>query len=190
MFRHRVLAGSVVSVALVAGVSLAAVLPDPPVQDAAEGAARAAPSPEIAVVARQVGTWQVDATFMDMPPDKGTSAIRLVGGRWAVEDYKGTFGGEPYEGAGIWGWDSEKRKFVGVWAGTGETKLALSHGTWDEATQTLTNEVQDMDLGAGPTPVIGKLSYVDADHMVFTMHRAEAAEGAAPVMKLAYTREP
>jgi hypothetical protein len=38
--------------------------------------------------------------------------------------------------------------------------------------------------------VIGKVVHVDDDHLVFTLDRAGAEAGAAPVMRLAYTRKP
>jgi hypothetical protein len=82
-----------VLVTLAAAVSLAVVLPAATLQDAAADGARAATASKTDLVSRQVGTWDVSAAFTGMPPDQGTSVVRMVGGHWAVEDYKGTFGG-------------------------------------------------------------------------------------------------
>jgi hypothetical protein len=189
MLPSKFVSRTVVLALIAAGVSVAAVLPTAVVQDMAGEQERAAKADPLDLAARQVGTWDVAATFAGMPEDKGTSVVRLVGGHWAVEDYKGSYAGEPYEGAGIFGFDTEKQKYVGVWAGAGDTRLSVTESVFDEATQTLTHEEQPMDLGEGPIPVIGKLKFVDADHLVFTMQKKGAEPDADPIMHLRYSRK-
>jgi hypothetical protein len=188
MFQSKIVCRTVVVAALAAAVSVAAVLPTSTVQDMG-GEERATAHPGITLATAVAGTWQVEANIEGMPPSTGTSTFRTVAKQWSVEEFKGDFGGMPYEGVGITGWDAKKEKMVGVWAGSEEAKLEVSEGAWDAATRTLTNDAQEMDLGAGPFQAVGTMTIVDDDHMTFTMRRVGAEEGAAPVMDFRYTRK-
>ncbi|MHC5211960.1 MAG: DUF1579 family protein [Planctomycetota bacterium] len=184
MLHSRVATRTAVVAVFAAAVSVAFVLPTSTTQDGM-AEERAAKNPGAEIIAAQVGTWAVEYSGGGMPDGTGTSVIRSIGGEWASE----SFMSEGYEGAGLWGWDAGKKKFVGVWVGTGESKMALSEGVWDEATRTMTNDPQEVMLATGLAMTIGKLVLVDDDHMLFTVHRADAEEGAEPEMTFHYTRK-
>src|SRR5262249_52422264 len=80
------------------------------------------PTAEHKVLAQEAGAW--DGTikmFMagpDAPPSvsKGVETNTLgLGGFWMLSEFKGEFGGMPFEGRGTFGYDPVKKKYVGTW---------------------------------------------------------------------------
>jgi hypothetical protein len=183
MSRHPVVSRSVVVALLVAAVSVAFVLP---VQDHAEGQ-HSEVTPEQAVVARMIGTWDIQVYGMGPEPAPGTSVIRPLGRQWAVEEVKSTFMGQPFEGVSIAGFDTELGKFVGVWADSMGTKLEMNRGTWDEATQTIVDEPKEQDGPMGKVTVVSRFHSVDADHWVYTQSPVD--DESTELFKVTYARK-
>lgn len=67
-----------------------------------------------------VGEWdgEVEA-FMepDKPPvkSKGSMTGSMIGNFWAIVVVKGETMGEPYQGQATFGYDSQKKKYIGTW---------------------------------------------------------------------------
>ena len=94
----------------------------------------------VAVFQKDVGEWDADIEVRPAPgapaiKQKGVSTNRLVSGRWLVVDYRADSG---FEGHGIYGWDSAKRKYTGAWVDSMQTCIARSEGTWDPSKRTMT----------------------------------------------------
>jgi hypothetical protein len=94
---------------------------------------------ELAVLEGDVGTWDADVEVRvagpPVPPSKGVSQNRLVGGRWLVVDFRNDSG---FEGHGVTGWDAVRRAYVSTWVDTARTFLAVGEGTWDAEARTMT----------------------------------------------------
>src|SRR5262249_39566777 len=103
-------------------------------------------SPEEAVLKSGEGTW--DATVKSMGGEsKATMTCKVgVGGKWAIEHFKGEFGGMPFEGRGATSYDPEKKKYINVWIDSMSANVMVSEGTYDKKTKTLTF------VGKMPTP--------------------------------------
>lgn len=90
---------------------------------------------------RDVGVWDSDVEIRPAPDaavirQKGSYHNRRVAdGRWLVVDYRSDSG---FEGHGVYGWDSVRGRYVGVWVDSTESAIARSEGTWDAATRTMT----------------------------------------------------
>jgi hypothetical protein len=75
------------------------------------------------------------------PPEvsSGTHTSKLIlGDRWLVGDYSGTFDGKSFEGFGMWGYDTQKQKFINVWADNFSTSAMVSEGTADPTGKIIT----------------------------------------------------
>ena len=100
-----------------------------------------APGPEHRVFAKDVGTWDGDVVIRmpGAPPQssRGVMINRLVcGGLWLVSDFHNETTG--FDGHGIFGYDVQKKKYVGTWVNPMRTFLAGMEGTWDAKARTMT----------------------------------------------------
>jgi hypothetical protein len=58
---------------------------------------------------------------------KGTSSVKWVlGGRYLMEQTRGTIMGQPHEGIGITGYDNYKNMYVATWMDYQLSKLVIS----------------------------------------------------------------
>ena len=114
------------------------------------------PGPEHEVLMDDVGTWELEVT-MSMPGlpspivSKGNEVIESAcGGLFIESKSTGDFGGLPFEGRSLMGYDAFKKKYTGVWIDNFGTSFYQMEGTYDADTKTMTIEL------TGPDPVTGK----------------------------------
>ena len=152
------------------------------------------PGPEQAVFSRDAGTWDAKVEMRMGPPGappEVSSAVEtneLIGGLWIVNDFKGTMGQQPFHGHGTFGYDTWKKKYVGVWVDTMATSPLYSEGTYDAATNTLTM----IGAAVGPDGKAMKLKQVVAwtgpNTKTFTMYMAGPDGKEFPGMVITYKR--
>jgi hypothetical protein len=91
--------------------------------------------PEHALLKKLAGDWKVDAKFWMDPnaaPEvsKGTASAKLIyGGKYLVQNYKGSFMGKPFEGQGTMGFDNVNSKYFSTWIDSMNTMLMKSEGS-------------------------------------------------------------
>jgi hypothetical protein len=112
----------------------------PPIPDAERGTLEA-----------QAGTW--DATveaFLAPGPPTTSSAVETnhlaCDGRWLVTEFKGSFMGQPFEGHGVLGWDTFRKKLVGSWVDSAAAGLQTIEGAFDPEARILTLLAEGPDL--------------------------------------------
>ena len=123
-----------------------------------------------------VGKWKT-TTKMWMggpgsPPmeSPGTSEVRWVlGGRFLMDEHKGTMMGQPYEGIGMTGYDNYRNMYISSWCSNMQTNMLTMTGKRHPHTGVFTY-YGEMDEPA--LKVIGRtVKYVsriiDKDHYVF-----------------------
>lgn len=144
------------------------------------------PGPEHRVFEKDVGEWdaRVEVYVGPVPSaSTGRMSTRLAcGGLWLVSDYRGDSG---FEGHGMWTWDPQKRKYVGVWADGMTTFVAPGEGTWDPATRTMTFHYE-AKLGDRLVRWRQTTQTVDDDTQVFRSFMPDTA--TKEMMKATYTR--
>jgi hypothetical protein len=97
-----------------------------------------APPPEAKELARFVGTWDVAVkSYMPGAPEpmtmQGTDESKLVcNGLWLLTKVTGH--GMPFSGIAFSGFDTAKKKYVGVWVDSMSAQPSLSEGTFDAKT--------------------------------------------------------
>lgn len=133
---------------------VAAVLGLAPMARAQEGGGPPIPEPtaEHKILAADAGTWDaVIKTYMGGPDaepavSKGTETNTVMtGGLWVVSQFKGDFGGIPFEGHGQFGYDPLKKKYVGTWIDSMSPGLSVLEGDYDAKTKTMTYEGDGID---------------------------------------------
>jgi hypothetical protein len=69
---------------------------------------------------RFVGEWDCESEVLVAPDkpmkSKATMTGHMIGNYWAVVVVKGDVLGQPYNGQGTFGFDSQKKRFIGTWA--------------------------------------------------------------------------
>lgn len=131
-----------------------------------------------------------DGKIQDME-SKGIEVNRMMpGGLWLISSFRGEFGGMPFHGHGVTGYDTVKKKYVGTWVDSFTTSLMIVEGTFDEATRTSTMFGESTDPQGNTAKA--KLVEVskDKDHRVMTMYMQAPGGGDEwqQAMQISYTR--
>src|SRR5262245_9972981 len=102
------------------------------------------PGPEHKRLEALVGSWGcVVRMYMDpsAPPSemKGKATRKwILDGRFLQADTEGEFGGMPFRGFGLTGYDNLQKKYTTMWADNMSTAIMTSLGTCDAAGKTFT----------------------------------------------------
>jgi hypothetical protein len=142
------------------------------------------------------GDWTVTSRAW-MPGDKkpqqsaGTSTLAWVlDGRFLRQDFKGNWGGQPFEGLGFLGYDNVKKEYVSTWMDSMSTGIAQAAGQYDAATKTIKDQGSFSCplTGEKNTPFRAEWKIVDANNMVYNMF-AKGPDGKEfQSMELKYKR--
>jgi hypothetical protein len=104
-------------------------------------------------IAKGAGTWDCTVKMM-MPGEpvqesKGTMTTQMVfGGRYAHSMFKGTFMGQPFEGAATLGFNNATGKFESTWVDSMSTGTMFTTGTLDKDGKVMTMAGECMDPSA------------------------------------------
>lgn len=144
---------------------------------AAEPPAMPKPTAEHDWLKKFAGDWDIETEiYMEpgKPPMKvkGTETAKMLGGFWVVGENKGEFMGQPFTGVMTFGYDPEKKKYVGTWVDSNTSQLWEYVGTVDAAGKVLNLETE------GFCPMEGKVcqfketvEFKSPDHRVMTANR-------------------
>lgn len=108
------------------------------------------------LMASFTGTWDGDVTMWmadGAPPSKSKSTATnkmIYNGLYQESKHKGDFGGMPFEGTSIWGYDNAKKKFFSTWIDNMGSGIMLVEGDYDPASKTFTF------AGSYTNPINGK----------------------------------
>ena len=84
---------------------------------------------------KTISKWWMDPA-KDPIVDKGTATSQWVyGKRFVKQDYKGKWGGQPFQGMEFMGYDNVKRAYTSSWIDTMSTAMYISEGKYDPATK-------------------------------------------------------
>jgi hypothetical protein len=102
-------------------------------------------------LAKGAGVWECTVKMIGVPGapetgEKGTMTISMVmGGRYQHMNFKGSFMGMPFEGAGTMGFNNTTGKFEGTWLDNASTATLVTTGTLDKDRKVLTMTGQFAD---------------------------------------------
>lgn len=156
----------------------------------------ATPGPEHAVLNPLVGKWK-GVTKMWMAPGDPTVSEGTVdrswvmGGRYLVAKHTGEFGGMPFEGMEVLGYDKMHGMYVSTWIDNMGTGIGMSEGgVWDAAAKTLTVKMSFDDPVTGQKTAFRNVTkIVDDNTHVFSMIGVKDGKDFTQ-METTYTRIP
>jgi hypothetical protein len=151
------------------------------------------PGPEHELLKQDVGTWDATVEIFEpgKPPavSKGSETTSLVGGFWAVSDFKSDLMGQPFEGRGTVGFDTNKKKYVSTWVDSMSTGFMTGEATYDPKTKTMTGFMEGFDPAQGKAVKMRETTeWKDADTKVFTMFMTGPDGKEVQTMKITYKR--
>ena len=153
----------------------------------------AMPGPMHEFLKPMAGSWKATAKTWMAPGDPAVSEgacenTWILGGRFLQTAYKGEFGGMPFEGFGLLGYDNQKKEFVSVWVDDMGTGISFSNGSADAAGKVLTLHSTTMDPATGK-PVKYKMVTKVSDENQHAMSMITMKDGKEHTdMEITYTR--
>ena len=138
------------------------------------------------------GKWDFTARFWQDPAappseSKGSAERSMImGGRVMAEAVQGDFGGMPFEGYGLTGYDNVTGKWWGTWTDNMSTGVMMSKGSCDDqGTCTFTGEYADPMSGQMKTSkMVSKHQGDSEQHEMFEMRDGKEVK----TMELVYAR--
>jgi Protein of unknown function (DUF1579) len=143
-----------------------------------------------------VGKWKTKTTMQmggpgsDAMQSVGTSDIKWVlGGRFLMDEHRGSMMGMPYEGLGITGHDNFRNMYFTSWHSNMQTNVLTSTGARNPKTGNFTyyGEMDEPALGVVGRTVKYLTRIVDKDHYVFEIIDLHAGD-AYKVIEIEYER--
>lgn len=168
----------------------------PPSQDEMMAAMMklAAPGPEHAALNPLVGSWKTMIKTWSAPSaepvaSEGTCDRNWVmGGRYLVGNFKGSFQGMPFEGMELLGYDNIKKQYVSSWIDNMGTGILSSQGgAMDPATHSFTLSGTFPDPSGKEESIRQVTNIVDGNTYVQTMY-ANMGGQEAKMMEITFTR--
>ncbi len=142
-----------------------------------------------------VGTWDFHAKFTMAPgappmEPKGVQLDRMTaGGLWLIIDAMEDKKEAPFHGHGMVGYDTEKKKFIGVWVDNHGTKFEMSEGTADMAANSLKMESEVTGMDGKPMKLKQASTIKDKDHKSLGFFSALPDGKEVKVGEIEYTRK-
>lgn len=153
------------------------------------------PGPAHGRLANMVGDWDLEVKmFMgpDAPPtvSNASATYRMgMGGRYLLEDVKGSFEGHPFEGMGVTGYDNALGQYVFTWIDNAGTGIMRGLGTMNSAGDTMTTEVWAVDPMTGREKRSrGRERFINADTRISEVWDTTENGDEYLSMQLTYTR--
>lgn len=160
-------------------------------------AAAGTPGEEHRLLGRLVGTWDIVGRMWMEGPDGPVSESRgvvetrwLLPGRWVIEEVTSEMLGGAFRGFSISGYDTVKKKYVGMWVDDASTALLTMEGNFAREGKTLAlfGTADDPASGEHDKPMGYVTRMVDDDHHVFEIWDYSGGPRGGMTMELEYTR--
>ena len=97
--------------------------------------------PEMDILKKDVGEWDCEIKLWQGPGEpavsKGSESSRMLGGFWLITNFKGNMMGLDFQGHGTYGYDPEKKQYVGTWMDSVSPTAMHMVGSYDKESKTL-----------------------------------------------------
>jgi hypothetical protein len=151
------------------------------------------PTPHHEAMKAQAGTWDA-VVKMGMGPGKPPMEMKgvevntlLLGGLWLASEFKADMGGAPFEGRGLFGYDTQTKRHVGTWVDNSATWQAVTSGTCKDGCRELVSFFQGYTPEGKPASYKEVFRQPDADHRRMEMY-TKGAKGWNLILEIDYTR--
>ncbi|MFN7734048.1 MAG: DUF1579 domain-containing protein [Pirellula sp.] len=147
------------------------------------------PAPEHAKLKETEGTWNFILKSSDGSEGKGISVNKLeCGGLWLVCDFKTDFGGMPFQGKGLDGYDPAKKKYVSVWVDSFTPAPMIFEGNYDATGKILEMISQAPGPDGKPATWRSVTTWKSADEHTFEMFLKSEGAAEQSMMVVTYRR--
>lgn len=95
------------------------------------------------ILSEMTGSWKASVKFWTQPGSAPNVSVAksinktILNGKFLVEDYSGSFGGQAFKGMSVMGYDTILQKFSNFWADNMGTGAIYSEGTIDKANRSI-----------------------------------------------------
>ncbi len=156
--------------------------------------AAAAPGKEHKLMAKGVGSWDVDAKMWMGPagppmPSVGKSEHHtILGGRYMIQEYKSSFMGMSFEGMLIQGYSNLHKKNVSIWLDSMSTWPSISWGMRDEEGVVESKGTTYDVMTPGGRPTRSRVVEKEDGTFVLELYDSLPDGGDFKVMEMTYSR--
>jgi len=127
-------------------------------------------TPQHAKLKELEGKWNFTLKTSDGAESIGVSNYKLeCDGLWLTSDFNCKFGGVPFQGKGLDGYDPEKKKYVSVWVDSMTPVPMIFEGQYDSTGKILTMEANAAGPDGKPAKWRSISKMVNADEHTFEM---------------------
>ena len=152
------------------------------------------PGPMHEMMAKSVGEWNTKSSLWMNPggeplvTEGKATAEMILGGRYLKMTHSGTIMGMPFEGISIQSYDNALGRFTGIWIDNMGTGIAITKGTYDEATKTINSVGTSVDpMTKTEITFREAIRIIDDNHQVLEMYMDYQGEEFKS-MEVEYTR--
>ena len=78
-----------------------------------------------------------------------TESVQKIGDLWTVSNFKAPFGGMNFHGSSTFGYDTDKKKFVGTWVDSMTTSFTQMEGVYNEERKAIVLDYKMKDQATG-----------------------------------------
>lgn len=145
---------------------------------------------------KYVGTWSATMKMWmapSAPPVEAPGSAEytlLLGGRWLMQNFKGTMMGMPFEGLGLSGYDNFREEYVSTWMDNVSTAGIKITGKRNPETGelTMTGPMDEPMTGERDKTFKAVEKWLGPDSFVFAAYDNIPGTGEVKVMEIIYTR--
>lgn len=141
-----------------------------------------------------VGTWNAKLKmWMDpaAPAEESTGVMTnawTLDGHYLEQKFQGNFGGHPFSGVSLWGYDVAGGKYVGIWVDSMSTAISVATGQASADGKSFTMHMVNTDPMTGKPAHGEELITIDsANQHTMTMYELRGDE-KIKTMEIVYTR--
>jgi hypothetical protein len=141
------------------------------------------PGPMHAMMAKYNGTFTEDVTVWMAPgaPEQKSTATAtnkmIMGGRYQESHSTGNFGGMPFEGSSLLGYDNHKKIFQSTWIDNMGSGIMNLEGTWDSTAKAINFKGTMCDPMTGKdTPVREVITFTDDNTQKIEMYAMQGGK--------------
>ena len=128
------------------------------------------PGPEHKLLKRFEGQWDATVKFAG-GESKGSADYKVgLAGFWLQLHFKGEFGGAPFEGRGLTGYDRNKKKYVSTWVDSMSPSMLRMEGNFDKEGKTYTETGTGLGMDGKPMKMKSVMKFKGKDTIDFTMY--------------------
>jgi len=163
-----------------------------------EAAPKPTPSPPTPkeLLAQLTGEWTVTMKIFAPDGNEASEAAgsvtktAILGGTYIREDFKSEIGGNPFEGTGLFGYDTAAKQYRSVWVDSVTGSIMQSAGAFDFAAKTITLVGEGIDAASGDAKKFRLvLRITGKDTHVSEVYNLDASDKATKVVEIAHQRK-